>query len=65
MQRIFADSSLDLKAEELIPLNRYAVEARYPGDWEPILRAEAEDAVATARKVRTTIRQYLPPQVTE
>jgi hypothetical protein len=31
-------------------LNRYAVEARYPGDWEPISREEAEEAVMLAER---------------
>ena len=42
------------------PLNRYPVEARYPGDWEPITREEAGEAVKLARKVRETVRKHLP-----
>ena len=38
----------------------YAVEVRYPGDWEPITRADAEDMVAIARRVRQAIRPHLP-----
>jgi hypothetical protein len=41
----------------------YAVEARYPGDWEPITRTEAEDMVAIARRVREVIRPYLPDEL--
>lgn len=33
-----------LSEEGLAILNRYAVESRYPGGWEVILRSEAEDA---------------------
>jgi HEPN domain-containing protein len=40
-------------------LNPYIVEGRYPGDWDPIDRAEAEDAVATARRIRDAIRSRL------
>ena len=40
-------------------LNPYAVEARYPGEWEPIHRAEAQGAVALARTVYDTVRQRL------
>jgi HEPN domain-containing protein len=43
----------------------YAVEARYPGDWEPITRTEAEDMVAIARRVREVIRTYLPEEAVE
>jgi HEPN domain-containing protein len=49
---------IDMKA--LVVLNRYAVEGRYPGDWEPIDRQEATDAVAIARNVRCTVRRSLP-----
>jgi len=50
---------------ELGTLNRYAVEARYPGDWEPIEREDAEQAVAIARKVREAVRADLPREATE
>jgi HEPN domain-containing protein len=39
-------------------LNRYAVEARYPGDWEPITREEAEEAVSLAERLRAVIRGH-------
>lgn len=42
--------------EELIP---YAVEARYPGTWEPVTRAEAERAVVIARRAATAIWKRL------
>ncbi len=50
---------IDLRVEEVLPLNRYAVEARYPGGWEPITREEAEEAVAIGRKVRESVRLFL------
>lgn len=37
--------------EDLLQLNRYAVETRYPGDWEAISTQEAEQAVGLARHV--------------
>ena len=45
------------------PLNRYTIEARYPGDWDPIDRSEAEQAVAMARRIREAVRALLPPEV--
>jgi len=45
---------------EVQPLNRYSVEARYPGDWDPIDIREAGDAVTMARTVREAIRAVLP-----
>lgn len=37
-----------LGPQDVQPLNRYTIEARYPGDWDPIDRREAEDAVVAA-----------------
>ena len=53
-------SLLGLDITEILPLNRYTIEARYPGEWEPITREEAERAVATAKKVRDAVRAQLP-----
>ena len=60
-------SNIKLRIElvDLGTLNRYAVEARYPGDWEPIEREDAEQAVAIARKVRDAVRDNLPGEATE
>ena len=59
MQRIPAEINLKLRIEEVVSLNRYTIEARYPGDWEPFNRKEAEKAVAIARKVRKAVNAYL------
>ena len=58
------DISLGLDMGAVLSLNRYTIEARYPGDWEPITRAEAENAVAVARRVREAVRNNLPDDVT-
>lgn len=58
------DTSLGLNMSAVLSLNRYTIEARYPGDWEPITRAEAENAVAIAREVREAVRNNLPDEVT-
>ncbi len=60
IQRIPKDINLRLAMSEVLPLNRYTIEARYPGDWEPITRREAKEALAIARKVRQAVRTYLP-----
>ena len=52
----------DLNPADLLLLNRYSVEARYPGDWEEIFREEAEEALLKAKKVRETVRSVLPPK---
>jgi hypothetical protein len=48
-----------LSQEGLAILNRYAVESRYPGGWEVILRSEAEDAFRIARTLRQAISANL------
>lgn len=55
-------SSVDLavKPEELLVLNRYSIQPRYPGAWWPYSETDAEEAVAVARKVRDAIRYHLP-----
>jgi HEPN domain-containing protein len=41
-------------------LNPYVVEGRYPGDWDPIERTEAEFAIAIAIEVRSAVNHLLP-----
>jgi len=60
LQLLSEDSNLGLPMSEVLPLNRYTIEARYPGDWEPMDREEAERAVAIARRVRRAVRAHLP-----
>jgi len=47
--------SLKIKLSEIISLNRYTIEGRYPGDWEPISCKEANDSIAIASLVRDKI----------
>lgn len=54
-----------LGAEEQQRLTNYATVTRYPGDWEPITREEAERAVDMARKVREAVRKHLPEAAVE
>ncbi len=49
----------EVKAELVQPLNRYAIESRYPGDWEPIEGDEARNALATTAIIRNAIRREL------
>jgi HEPN domain-containing protein len=49
--------------QDVQPLNRYTIEARYPGDWDPIDRSEAEQAVAMAQRFREAVRALLPSEV--
>jgi len=52
--------SLELQREQVVPLNRYAIEGRYPGDWEPITVAEAQRALEMAQVVRQAVLRHLP-----
>jgi HEPN domain-containing protein len=54
---------LTLQVEQVQPLNRYSVEGRYPGDWEPIEFEEAAEALKMARRVREAVRSVLPPEI--
>ncbi len=56
------EADLDLRSEDVATINRYSVEARYPGHWDPITRREAEEAVEAARRVRTAVRAVLPEE---
>jgi HEPN domain-containing protein len=60
MQLVPKEVKLGLRMNEVLPLNRYTIEARYPGDWEPITRKEAKEALAIARMVRQAVKVYLP-----
>ena len=60
MQLVPGEVKLGLRMIEVLPLNRYTIEAQYPGDWEPITRKEAKEALAIARMVRQAVRVHLP-----
>ncbi len=51
---------LGLRREQVIPLNRYVIEGRYPGEWEPITVAEARGALEMAQSVRQAVLKRLP-----
>ncbi len=53
----------DLSIYDLAIINRYAVDTRYPGEWEIITRQEAEDSVRIAGDVRQKIKQTLSNDV--
>jgi len=55
-----AEVPLGLRHDQVIPLNRYVIEGRYPGDWEPITVAEAQRAVEMAQAVRQAVLKQLP-----
>jgi HEPN domain-containing protein len=53
---------LAISPENLLVLNRYSIQPRYPGDWWPYSKVDAEEAVAGAKTVREAIRDCLPSQ---
>lgn len=53
--------SLTVAEEE--SLTDYAAVHRYPGDYEPVTRTGADEAVAVARRVREATRGRLPAAV--
>jgi HEPN domain-containing protein len=38
--------------EDLVILNRYYIETRYPGDYPEFIWSDAEEALASARRVK-------------
>lgn len=60
VERLPFDVQPDLTPEERERLTEYAVTTRYPGDYDPISRAEARRGVQIARRVRRQSRQHLP-----
>jgi HEPN domain-containing protein len=59
LQRLPADMAGLFHMEDMVALNRYSIEARYPGEWEEISRTEAERAVMLARGVCVAARRLL------
>ena len=54
---------LGVELVELAALTRFAIEGRYPGDWEAATRGEADSCVATAHRVRDAVRALLAPDL--
>ena len=63
LQVICARGPFNVAVEAVLSLSRYPVESRYPGDWDPIEREDAERAVGVACAVRSAVRALLPPEV--
>ncbi len=60
MRRV-GDTTLAAIADEAAPLTEYAWKFRYPGESDEPHQAEAEQALATARRVYGAILNRLPP----
>jgi len=58
-QLLPSDVRFGVAFPDLLSLNRYTVESRYPGPWDPIERAEAEAAVRVAHELRDSMRALL------
>jgi HEPN domain-containing protein len=59
------DASFEELRAAATTLTPYAVAARYPGDLSELTEAEAQEALALARKVWHFILERLPPDVRE
>jgi HEPN domain-containing protein len=53
--------ALTIPLSDLAPLNRYAVEARYPIGDEPLTGDEARAAIAVSQRVRAAVLQAIGP----
>lgn len=54
---------LPLTTEQQEQFTFYATAARYPGEYEPVSREDAEQMVSAATTLRDTIRDQLPKEV--
>ena len=63
LQRVPTDLLLAVDVSRVLRLNRYTIEARYPGDWEPITPQEGESAVAIAQEVCAAVKYHLPTEL--
>lgn len=59
-----AASQVPLSPHAQEALSLYAVITRYPGNWEPLTREEAEEAVEMANQVKGVLRARLPAKLT-
>lgn len=51
---------VSLSTKQQSRLTEYATGLRYPGNYPPIVLADARKAIALARRVRREVRRYLP-----
>ena len=56
-------NNLNLTRERVVSLNRYVIEGRYPGEWEPIPLEEAKLALTAAKEVKIAVRKLLPDEI--
>ena len=61
VQMLPRDLAPAIPLADLAPLNRYAVEARYPIGEEPLTGDEARAAIALSRRVRAAVLQAVGP----
>lgn len=59
VQLLPGDLAPPIPLADLAPLNRYAIEARYPIGEEPISGEEARAAIAVSRRVRAAVLQVV------
>ena len=59
-QCLAVDASLQAVADQVAPLTEYAWKFRYPGETDEPNRADAEVALAVARRVHAAILERLP-----
>jgi HEPN domain-containing protein len=51
--------NVDISPHVFEELNPYAVETRYPGNWDPIDSVDAEQAIKLAKEIRDKIKPKL------
>jgi len=59
LELVIDKADLDVDIGDLVGLTRYATQTRYPGDWEPIDRREATEALETASRLGNEVKASL------
>ena len=54
-----AGVDLPLEVDEALTLTQYAVQTRYPGEWEPVTDEEARSALETAVQVLSWVEKQI------
>lgn len=54
-----AGVNVPAEVDEAFVLTQYAVETRYPGEWEPITETEARSALGRAAQVLTWVERHI------
>jgi HEPN domain-containing protein len=62
LRQLPPDRRLSVPVPDILTVNPYSVDIRYADDWREPTRSDAMQAIDVAQRVRTEIRNMLPPE---